>query len=344
MLTLLRTLNTAIIVVSFCLLVTDVSGQSQTPTGNDAYRIRGIQLLAEGKTADAIKQLKLATESNPNDAVAWEYLGDAYRKVLASDEALAAYERSIQLRPDHIPTRVALTSALFYWGDRETTVKTATEALSLDPKNAPLHFMRGETMFRQGNVADALKDADAALVIDPNYGNAWLLRSEAYLKLSWKTIEQKPELTDDQRKQYLRKTAESLEAYGKLPGSEWTAEYWRTQLESVRQRLAEYDLSASEQPTIYRANQVTQKVRSLTKPSPEYTEEARRAGEVGTVRISGVVNPEGKVVRIFVVSPLSAGLTAKAVAALKRAEFQPAVLEGKAVSQYLTIEYNFNIY
>lgn len=344
MLTLLRTLTTAAIIVSFCLLTAAVYAQSQTPTGNDVYRIRGIQLLAEGKPTEAIKQLKLATEANPNDAAAWQYLGDAYRTLLASDEARTAYERSIQLRPDHISTRVALTTALFYWGTSEATIKAATEALSLDPKNALLHFLRGETSIRQGNVADALKDAEAALTTDPNYGNALLLRSEAYLKLSSKTSEQEPGLTNDQRKQYLRKTAESLEAYGKLAGSQGTAEYWRTQLESVRQRLAEYDLSASEQPMIYRSSQVTQKARTLNKPPPEYTEEARRAGEVGTVRISGVVNPEGKVVRIFVLTPLSAGLTAKAVAALKRAEFQPALFGAQVVSQYVTFEYNFNIY
>jgi outer membrane biosynthesis protein TonB len=37
-------------------------------------------------------------------------------------------------------------------------------------------------------------------------------------------------------------------------------------------------------------------------------------------------------------------LTEKAIAAARQIRFQPAQKDGRAVSQWITIEYNFNIY
>jgi outer membrane biosynthesis protein TonB len=37
-------------------------------------------------------------------------------------------------------------------------------------------------------------------------------------------------------------------------------------------------------------------------------------------------------------------LTEKAIAAARRIQFSPAMKDGRAVSQYIRVEYNFNIY
>jgi outer membrane biosynthesis protein TonB len=44
------------------------------------------------------------------------------------------------------------------------------------------------------------------------------------------------------------------------------------------------------------------------------------------------------------VSRLPDGLTEKAIEAARRISFTPAEKDGRKVSQYVTIEYNFNIY
>jgi TonB family protein len=95
---------------------------------------------------------------------------------------------------------------------------------------------------------------------------------------------------------------------------------------------------------IYRPNEVTQKARIISKPNPEYTEQARLNNTVGTVRLSVVFTATGQVTNIRPLNHLPDGLTEKAIAAARRIQFTPAQKDGQAVSSYVTIEYNFNVY
>jgi hypothetical protein len=47
---------------------------------------------------------------------------------------------------------------------------------------------------------------------------------------------------------------------------------------------------------------------------------------------------------ISVVKGLPDGLTERAISAAKQIRFTPAEKDGRNVSQYVTLEYNFNIY
>ncbi|MEO6392711.1 MAG: energy transducer TonB [Pyrinomonadaceae bacterium] len=95
---------------------------------------------------------------------------------------------------------------------------------------------------------------------------------------------------------------------------------------------------------VFSPKEVNQKARILSKPSPEYTEQARVNQTVGTVRLQAVFSSSGQVTGIRPLNQLPYGLTDKAIAACRRIQFSPAMKDGRAVSQYVTIEYNFNIY
>ena len=94
----------------------------------------------------------------------------------------------------------------------------------------------------------------------------------------------------------------------------------------------------------FRQNEVTRKAVLLAKPEPGFTEEARKNNVTGVVRLNMVLSSSGAVTNIRVVKPLPDGLTEKAIAAARQIRFTPAQKDGRAVSQYVTIEYNFNIY
>lgn len=49
----------------------------------------------------AIQLLKKEVNTSPKDADAWNYLGFSYRKINAFDEALAAYQKALELKPKH---------------------------------------------------------------------------------------------------------------------------------------------------------------------------------------------------------------------------------------------------
>jgi hypothetical protein len=47
---------------------------------------------------------------------------------------------------------------------------------------------------------------------------------------------------------------------------------------------------------------------------------------------------------VSVIKGLPDGLTEKAISAAKQIRFSPAQKDGRTVSQYIVLEYNFNIY
>jgi TonB family protein len=95
---------------------------------------------------------------------------------------------------------------------------------------------------------------------------------------------------------------------------------------------------------VYTPKDVTRKAILVTRPEPQYTEEARQNQTSGTVVLRAVFSSSGKVTNIRGVGGLPHGLTNKAIIAAKQMKFLPAVKDGKFVSQYIQIEYNFNLY
>lgn len=101
---------------------------------------------------------------------------------------------------------------------------------------------------------------------------------------------------------------------------------------------------AEQQQHIFTGREVTQKVIIGTKPEPMYTAEARKHQVTGTVVLRVVFSSEGRVTNIRAVSELPDGLTEKAIAAARQIRFIPAVKDGKFVSTWMQLEYNFNLY
>ena len=94
----------------------------------------------------------------------------------------------------------------------------------------------------------------------------------------------------------------------------------------------------------FSARDVTRKAVLLSKPEPGYTAAAREQNVTGVVKLRVVLGADGRVSNISVVKGLPDGLTEQAIAAAKAIEFMPAQKDGRAVSQRVTIEYNFGTY
>jgi TonB family protein len=94
---------------------------------------------------------------------------------------------------------------------------------------------------------------------------------------------------------------------------------------------------------IFKGNEVDTKLRLLFKPEPQYTEEARQNGTSGTVVLRAVFSKTGEVKNIQVLSALPHGLTEACINAARVIKFVPAVKDGKPVSMWIQLEYNFNI-
>lgn len=95
---------------------------------------------------------------------------------------------------------------------------------------------------------------------------------------------------------------------------------------------------------IFTGREVTSKARLISKPEPQYTEDARKNQITGTVVLKVVFASNGTVTNIRTVSGLPYGLTERAIAAARQIKFVPATKDGHQVSMWMQLEYNFNLY
>ena len=95
---------------------------------------------------------------------------------------------------------------------------------------------------------------------------------------------------------------------------------------------------------IFTGKDVTTKARLISKPEPQYTEDARKNQITGTVVLKCVFSSGGQVTNIRTVSGLPYGLTERAIAAARQIKFVPATKDGHQVSMWMQLEYNFNLY
>ncbi|MCU1264736.1 MAG: hypothetical protein JWM21_1054 [Acidobacteria bacterium] len=95
---------------------------------------------------------------------------------------------------------------------------------------------------------------------------------------------------------------------------------------------------------VFSGKEVTSKARVTFKPEPQYTEDARKNQITGTVVLQAIFTASGQVTSIREVRGLPNGLTEKAIAAARQIRFEPAMKDGRPVSMYMHLEYNFNLY
>jgi TonB family protein len=94
---------------------------------------------------------------------------------------------------------------------------------------------------------------------------------------------------------------------------------------------------------VYRVGQGIAAPVPVTKPEPQYSEEARRAKLQGTVLLSMVINKQGKAEKIQIERKLGSGLDEKAVEAVQKWTFKPGTKDGKPVPVRANIEINFRL-
>jgi TonB family protein len=99
-----------------------------------------------------------------------------------------------------------------------------------------------------------------------------------------------------------------------------------------------------DQGRTFRGAEVDQRARLLSKPEPHYTEDARKNQISGTVMLRAIFSSSGEVVQIQALNTLPYGLTERAIAAARQIKFVPAIKDGRPVSVYMQLEYNFNLY
>jgi TonB family protein len=84
--------------------------------------------------------------------------------------------------------------------------------------------------------------------------------------------------------------------------------------------------------------------RALDTPDPEYSEEARKAKYQGVCILWLIVGPDGHPRDVKIARSLGMGLDQKAIEAVRKWKFEPAMKDGKPVAVQINVEVNFRLY
>ena len=117
------------------------------------------------------------------------------------------------------------------------------------------------------------------------------------------------------------------------------ADLWRERLETLR--LYAQPISSPRQRTIYGASEVDKKAKLVDAPAAVYTAEAREAKVRDEVRLRLVLAGDGTIRNMFPIKSAGHALTESAVIAAQQIKFEPAVKDGRPVSQFVTLVYEF---
>ncbi|MGB8261910.1 MAG: energy transducer TonB, partial [Terracidiphilus sp.] len=112
--------------------------------------------------------------------------------------------------------------------------------------------------------------------------------------------------------------------------------YWKAVADKADYRPAD--------PAILRQNTVDRKARLVSNFEPDSNEFAQAAGVAGMALYHTVVNPDGKAGEVVVGRPIGFGLDENAVEAIRKAQFEPALKDGKPVPVLLDLVVQFRIF
>ncbi|HEU4594967.1 MAG TPA: TonB family protein [Pyrinomonadaceae bacterium] len=233
---------------------------------------------------------------------------------------------------------VARGRKLLEEGDAEGAIKVLREAADRDREDDVARHFLGVALARAGRRDEALKAFQSALE----------LRSRAFnLEFNEQRQADKEWSPGDSsrfRSRFAAKTGalvETVEAFVALgPEDVESLREWLATLRLYAQTAA--DPKFETQP--FRLSQLMTKAQIIRKPEPRYTERARRGRISGLVRLRALLGADGTVKGISIIKGLGGGLSESAAAAALGIKFTPATVDGRPVSQYVVLEYNFYVY
>jgi tetratricopeptide (TPR) repeat protein len=225
-------------------------------------------------------------------------------------------------------------------GNFKEAVKSLKQATQQRHDDATAWHFLGLAHEQLGKQKDALKAMQQAVLL-----RLFLLAPH----LSGQKIKPWSELSAEEKAERRREIAgryrealASVEPYLRLGPP--AADFWRRQHEALSLHVKNEAAPEAEKEVFQGNDEGIVKAKIHYKPEPMYTETARSNGTSGSVILCAVLGADGKVKQTLALLMLPDGLTEKSIEAVRRIQFTPATKDGRPVSQWVTVEFNFNVY
>jgi tetratricopeptide (TPR) repeat protein len=131
------------------------------------------QLLAQqGRTSEAIEQLQIAVTMRPDDPVAHYRYGSVLGTVGRPADAAAQFAEVIRLQPDNADAHFNYGTALAELDRIPEAVSEFEATIRLRPQDADAHFNLGIALARLNRIDEAIAQFDEAVRLRPNFAAA----------------------------------------------------------------------------------------------------------------------------------------------------------------------------
>jgi tetratricopeptide (TPR) repeat protein len=139
----------------------------------------GEAVFKKGRTEEAIAHFDRALQIEPNEATVHGSLGAALLKMGRRTEAMTHLRRSLEIEPNQAPIHSTLGVVLLEDGRPDESLAHLLAAVAIDPDYGDAHYNLGNTLLRIGREKDALAEYDSALKINP--GDTEALNNMAWI-------------------------------------------------------------------------------------------------------------------------------------------------------------------
>ena len=164
----MKVVRTSLLVLMILSLVS-IPGYGQTA---QEYYDLGQDFLGKKMYDEAIAAYQKAIEINPEYATAYSNLGLAYRKKGMNDEAIGAYEKAIELNPQYTDAHNELGIAYYNKKMYDEAIAAYQKAIEINPEYATAYSNLGLAYRKKGMNDEAIGAYEKAIELNPQYTNA----------------------------------------------------------------------------------------------------------------------------------------------------------------------------
>lgn len=149
--------------------------------GKVALLERATKAMNEGRFVDAASSYREMTRIDPDDAIAYRYLGVALAKSGKRTDALGSYNRALQLDPNNAAVHYSMAVLLIQAGKQDEAIDHLRQASRLDPGLVAAHFQLANLLMRKGEDVEAAGEYALVVSADPQNGFARLMQGMALI-------------------------------------------------------------------------------------------------------------------------------------------------------------------
>jgi tetratricopeptide (TPR) repeat protein len=145
-----------------------------------------VQEKLNGIYQDAMNEFQQAQQAappkDPNLYLVYSRIGDTADSLKKNDEAVAAYQKAIELKPDVALLHANLALSFAKLGKTQEAEQEFEKSVALDPPNAATSWLNfGIVLYNSNRLAEAVVPLKKATALNPKNADAWYLLGASML-------------------------------------------------------------------------------------------------------------------------------------------------------------------